>query len=102
MADLLAGRRLADSTTMWVFTPSALRREAHRLGYVQTIEAAGARVMADTCPAIGQFLPPGTRVFATDSAKQVHYLPAIAGVQGWFGSVADCVRAGLTGRWGRA
>ena len=102
VADLLAGRRLADSTTMWVFTPSALRREAHRLGYVQTIEAAGARVMADTCPAIGQFLPPGTRVFATDSAKQVHYLPAIAGVQGWFGSVADCVRAGLTGRWGRA
>ncbi|NED55635.1 DUF521 domain-containing protein, partial [Micromonospora aurantiaca] len=85
--------------TLWVFTPQALRTVAERSGYVAAIEAAGARVLSDTCPAIGQFLPPGTRVFATDSAKQVHYLPAIAGVQGWFGSVAACVEAAVSGRW---
>jgi predicted aconitase len=38
-------------------------------------------------------------VFATDSAKQAHYLPAIMGVQGWFGSVRTCVTAALEGRW---
>ena len=42
-------------------------------------------------------LPAGTKVIATDSAKQAHYLPAITGVQGWFGSVSDCVDAALTG-----
>jgi len=55
--------------------------------------------MSDTCPAISRRLPQGTRVIATDSAKQAHYLPAITGVQGWFGSVRDCVDAALTGTW---
>ena len=41
----------------------------------------------------------GTRVVAMDSAKQTHYLPAILGVQAWFGSTADCVEAACTGRW---
>ena len=31
--------------------------------------------------------------------KQAHYLPAITGVQAWFGSVADCVEAAVAGRW---
>jgi predicted aconitase len=99
VARLVEGRRIADSTQLWVFTPRALRTAAERSGDVAVIERAGGRVLSDTCPAIGQFLPPGTRVFATDSAKQVHYLPAIAGVQGWFGSVTACVTAALTGRW---
>jgi predicted aconitase len=38
-------------------------------------------------------------VAALDSAKQAHYLPAILGVQAWFGSTADCVNAAITGRW---
>ena len=55
--------------------------------------------MSDTCPAIGRVLPAGTKVVATDSAKQAHYLPAIIGVQTWFGAVEDCIDAALTGRW---
>ncbi len=102
VAGLLDDNRVADSTTLWVFTPRALRTVAERSGYVATIEKAGGRVLSDTCPAIGQFLPPRTRVFATDSAKQAHYLPAITGVQGWFGSVERCVTAALSGRWSDA
>ncbi|MFF3572437.1 aconitase X [Nocardia jiangxiensis] len=102
VARLLDGRHVADSTALWVFTPRALRTVAERSGYVAIIERAGARVLSDTCPAIGQFLPPRTRVFATDSAKQAHYLPAITGVQGWFGSVETCVTAALNGRWSDA
>ena len=41
----------------------------------------------------------GTKVIATDSAKQAHYLPAILNLPVWFGTVKDCVDAGLTGRW---
>jgi predicted aconitase len=55
--------------------------------------------MTDTCSAFAQALPPGTKVAALDSAKQVHYLPAIMGIQAWFGSTRDCINAALTGRW---
>jgi len=44
-------------------------------------------------------LPKGTKVAAVDSAKQAHYLPAIMGVQCWFGSTQDCINAAVTGRW---
>lgn len=99
VARLLDGKRIDPGVTFWVFTPSALREVARRNGWVDVIERAGGRVMADTCPAIGQFVPPGARRFATDSAKQVHYLPAIMGVEGRFGDTEACVRAALTGRW---
>ena len=88
---LLEGRRVHPDSELWVFTPRALRHVAEQNGYARALEDAGALLMSDTCPAIGQFLPKGTRVIATDSAKQVHYLPAIMNVQGWFGTL-DRVR----------
>jgi predicted aconitase len=96
---LLEGRRVHSDTELWVFTPRALRHVAEQNGYARALEDAGALLMSDTCPAIGQFLPKGTRVIATDSAKQVHYLPAIMGVQGRFGTLAECVDAAVTGTW---
>ncbi|SFL44488.1 aconitase X [Geodermatophilus ruber] len=96
---LLEGRRVHPDSELWVFTPRALRHIAEQNGYAQALEDAGAVLMSDTCPAIGQFLPKGTRVIATDSAKQVHYLPAIMNVQGWFGTLAECVDAAVTGTW---
>lgn len=96
---LLQGRRVHADSHLWVFTPRALRRVAEENGYAQALSDAGALLMSDTCPAIGRFLPEGTRVIATDSAKQVHYLPAIMGVQGWFGTLEQCVDAAVTGTW---
>jgi predicted aconitase len=99
IASLLDGRRLNADTALWVHTPRALRDTAERNGYVRTIEQAGGVVMSDTCPAISRHLPKGERTVATDSAKQAHYLPAITGVQAWFGSVRDCVEAAVGGTW---
>ena len=50
--------------------------------------------MTDTCSAFAQALPPGTKVAALDSAKQAHYLPAIMGIQAWFGIDARLHRRG--------
>ncbi len=82
-----------------VHTARDARASPTQNGYVKILEDAGAMLMSDTCSAIGQFLPKGTRVVATDSAKQVHYLPAIMSIQGWFGTLDECVDAALTGRW---
>ncbi|WP_238366485.1 aconitase X [Mesobacterium pallidum] len=99
IAHMLDGKRLHPDVVLWVHTPRAIREVAVRSGYVGLIEAAGGTVMSDTCPAISRRIPAGTRVIATDSAKQAHYLPAIAKVQGWFGSLEACISAGLTGQW---
>jgi hypothetical protein len=68
-------------------------------GLTRIVRDAGGHVLTDTCSAIGQALPPGTKVAALDSAKQVHYLPAIMGIEAWFGTTRDCIDAALTGRW---
>jgi len=100
---LLAGRKISPNCRLWIFTSRIVKLEADRAGYTDVIRAAGGHILTDTCSAIGQALPPGTKVAALDSAKQVHYLPAIMGIQAWFGSTADCIDAALTARWnGRA
>jgi predicted aconitase len=99
IAGLLEGKRISANTQLWVHTPHAIREVAKRSGYTKVIEDAGGVVMSDTCPAISRFMPKGTRVTATDSAKQAHYLPALTGVQTWFGTLKDCIDAAVTGRW---
>jgi hypothetical protein len=99
IASLLEGRKINAGTALWVHTPRALRDTAERNGYVRMIEEAGGVVMSDTCPAISRHMPKGVRTVATDSAKQAHYLPAITGVEAWFGSVRDCVEAAVSGTW---
>ena len=81
-------------------TPRALRTVADRNGYTARDRGAPAgRVLTDSCPAMSRAAPPGTKVFATDSAKQAHYLPAILGIEAWFGTLEECVDAAMTGRW---
>ncbi len=97
---LLKGKRLHDNTELWIFVPRALRELADRNGYTKIISDAGGVLMSDTCPALGQIMPKGTKVVATDSAKQAHYLPSILGVQCWYGSLEDCINAAISGQWG--
>jgi predicted aconitase len=96
---LLAGRKISPNCKLWIFTSRMVRDAADPAGYTKLVRDAGGHLLTDTCSAIGQALPPGTKVAALDSAKQVHYLPAIMGIQAWFGSTEDCINAALTGRW---
>ena len=97
--ELLAGRRISANCNLWIFTSRAVRGVADREGYTRIIREAGGHLLTDTCSAIGQAIPPGTKVVALDSAKQAHYLPAIMGIEAWFGSTQDCIDAALTGIW---
>jgi predicted aconitase len=99
IAGLLQGRKISTNCNLWVFTSRAIKAEADAQGYTAAIKAAGGAVLTDTCSSIAQAIPPGTKVAALDSAKQTHYLPAIMGIQAWFGTTADCINAALTGRW---
>lgn len=98
-AQLIEGRRVHENCALWIFTPGAIKAMADRNGYTRIIEKAGGKIMTDSCSAMSRAVPPGTRVVALDSAKQAHYLPAILGVQAWFGTTAQCIDAACTGRW---
>ena len=98
-AMLIEGRRVHENCALWLWTPRAIKALADRNGYTAIIEAAGGRIMTDSCSAMSRAVPPGTKVVALDSAKQAHYLPAILGVQAWFGTTAQCIDAACTGRW---
>lgn len=98
-ARLLDGRKIATGRALWIFTSRAVKSMADLTGLTSTIQNSGGTIMTDTCSAIGRFVPKGARVVALDSAKQVHYLPAMMNVEAWFGSTEDCVRAAITGKW---
>lgn len=99
VCQLLEGQRIHADTSLWIFTPSTIKQIADRNGYTKIITDAGGHLMTDTCSAFGRVMPKGVQVAAVDSAKQAHYLPAIMGVQAWFGTTADCIQAAITGRW---
>jgi predicted aconitase len=98
-AQLIEGRKVHPDCALWIWTARAIKSLADRNGYTQVIEAAGGKVLTDSCSAMSRAVPPGTKVVALDSAKQAHYLPAILGVQAWFGTTAQCIDAACTGRW---
>jgi predicted aconitase len=96
---ILDGKRVHENSNLWIFTSRAIRDEAFQKGYDKIINSAGAILMTDTCSAMAQAVPQGTKVAATDSAKQTHYLPAMLGVEAWFGSAEECINAALTSKW---
>lgn len=98
-ARMIEGRRVHENCALWIFTSRAVKATAIASGAERILRQAGALLMTDTCSAISQAVPAGTRVAAFDSAKQAHYLPAIMGIEGWFGTTADCIDAACTGRW---
>jgi predicted aconitase len=98
-AHLIEGRKVSANSALWVFTSRAVKATADANGYTKILRDAGAYLMTDTCSSISAAVPKGTKVAALDSAKQVHYLPAIMGIEGWYGTTAECIDAACTGRW---
>jgi predicted aconitase len=70
LANLLEGNQVKKE--FWITTARPIKHLADQLGYTRIIEAAGARIAADTCcvvaPIQGRF-----SVMATDSAKACYY-----------------------------
>lgn len=99
VARLIEGRTVHENSNLWIFTSRAVKATADACGHTAILRAAGAYLMTDTCSAISQAVPPGTRVAAFDSAKQTHYLPAMMGIEGWYGTTAQCIDAACSGKW---
>lgn len=98
LAELMQGRRARDGMQVYVTTSRAIKEILARTGALDTIEAFGGSVVADTCIAVAPLVHPGARVLMTNSGKYAHYGPGIIGVESIYGSTAECVEAAVTGR----
>lgn len=100
VARLLDGKKVHDNVNLWIWTSHQLKALADRNGYTDTIRKSGALLLADACPLLTKnSFPEGTRIVATDSAKQAHYTPGVTGLDAWFGSMEDCIDCAVTGKW---
>ncbi len=97
VAEYLEGKRLA--TRLWVTTGEITRQRAAELGYVQSIEAAGGEVVADTCAVVAPMRMLDVKTMATNAGKMACYAPMHSGVKMRFGDVDRCLDAAITGEW---
>lgn len=96
---LLEGKHIHGNTELWIWTARQIKTLADRNGFTEIITNAGGHLFTDTCPCLGKLYPEGAKVVATDAAKQAHYIPAILGLETWYGSTEDCVLAAISGQW---
>ena len=93
----LEGKRIRRNIQVWLFTSRMAKMLAQHKGYVRAIEAAGGKVLSDTCALHLPLHAWKFQTMATDSAKMAHYAPAIIGVDVMFANVAECLNY-ATGR----
>ena len=97
VAEFLDGRRLR--AALWITTARSTREAAESEGLVARIEAAGGRVVADTCMVVAPVAELGFRSMATNSAKMAFYAPSHSNLQVRFGPAEQCLEAAVTGVW---
>jgi predicted aconitase len=97
IAGVLGGRQV--KTELWITVARSIRVRAEEAGLVAQIEAAGGRVVADTCMVVAPVEDLGFRAMATNSAKMATYAPSHSKMAVRFGTMAQCLDAALTGKW---
>jgi hypothetical protein len=102
LAVRLKGQKVADGIEFWLMGGHAVIESARRAGYVETIEAAGAKFMTDTCPDLGH-LADSIKVMkltslATNSAKLAHYIPHLWDLPTILLTTEECLDIAMGGK----
>lgn len=94
LSHLMEGRRVKTGKDMWIFTTAEADNMLRRSGVIQKMEAAGVRMMVQTCLVISPLVGNGKyRTLITDSGKNASYLPSEHGIELVYASMEDCVKA---------
>jgi predicted aconitase len=100
LASLLPARPFA--VPFYVCTRRDVLARLEGEGLLERLEAAGVRLVVDTCVVVTPILEAKAGVMMTSSAKFAHYGPGNTGHETVFGSLEDCVTSATTGRVARA
>ncbi len=91
VARLLKGERLRDDVELWVCTSRYVKRMAEEC--VRIIEAAGGRVICDTCAIVTWTKELGFDEIMTNSVKAAHYAPTMNDASVRLAPLKECVKA---------
>ena len=97
IADRLEGKRVRSA--LWITAAHQVRDEAESRGLLARIEAAGGRIVSDTCLVVAPVEALGFRSMATNSGKGAFYGPSHAHIATHFGSLEQCLDAAIRGEW---
>jgi len=110
-AALLRGRKVHGGLELWVTTSRAVRNMAREAGLLAVLEAAGAKVVSDTCPMACHFartvspdpalgvVPPPKRTIVVDSAKQAKYVRDMIQCETLLTTPEGAVETAVSGRF---
>ena len=99
-AALLKGKYVHPSTELWICANTVVEDMARQMGYIETIERAGAKLMVGTCHNDCPLGAWNFRRLATDSGKFAYYTPTTVGTKCIFASTEACIEAAIRGRIG--
>ena len=96
IANLIKGKKVADSVRLWIDTARGTKGNADEMGYTKIIEDAGGQIICDTCPT--NIRIPSKRI-VTHGFKQAHYARGMLGAELIIAKTGPCIRAAIAGRW---
>ncbi|MEA1993002.1 MAG: aconitase X catalytic domain-containing protein [Euryarchaeota archaeon] len=73
VAEKLRGKKL--SKPLWICTSKTMKETATAMGYTETIEEAGGKIVADTCMVVSPIEEMGYKTTGVNSGKAANYLP---------------------------
>jgi len=91
IAQKIKGKKIKNNVKLWICTSRYIRRKTEN--YIKIIEAAGGKVLSDTCAVVTWLKELGVDVLMTNSAKTAYYAPTMNNVETIFASLDRCIEA---------
>jgi predicted aconitase len=98
LVDLLAGREVNPRSPLYVNAGRWVYRLVTEQGLAAVLEAAGVRIVTDTCTYNAPVMGPVDGLVMTNSAKWAWYAPRNIGVDVLFADLSACVESAVAGR----
>ena len=93
IANVVGSKKIKNNTEFWVCTSRHIKEMAK--GYVQKIEASGAKVITDTCAVVTWTDKLGIKTIMTNSAKTAHYAPTLNKANTILAPLEECLKTAL-------
>ncbi|KWX64531.1 hypothetical protein ASJ79_08125 [Mycobacterium sp. NAZ190054] len=98
LAEILGGRRIDSRTPLYVNAGRWVYETIAEQGIAQSLDAAGVRIVTDTCTYNTPILGEVGGLVMTNSAKWAWYAPRNIGVDVLFADLHSCVESAVEGR----
>lgn len=98
LVELVNGQTIHPDVAFYVNTSRHVAQALAERGWRDLLQAAGIRIVVDTCTYFTRILGPQHGAVMTASAKCAYYAPGNLGVRVAFGNTAECVRSAIAGK----